>query len=421
MTGTPAHARLLRERPLPAQQDATRDTELRQARRALLGTPWITREQSPDDFRLVRRHRESLAAWFSEALGYEVRVESDTARLRKVGAGNAASRPLVRAGSQRAFTPRGYAVLVCLLAAVSGGRSQALLDDLARDVRSAAAEAGIELDLERVGDRRLLHHALRHLLDLGVLAERDGTVEGWDVDVRVQALLDIRRDRLALLLEIHLDGADSPEAFLRRDSLPSAAGGARLSIRRTLVESPLLDVSGLTDDQAHWWRRNRGRETEQLQEWLGLTVELRAEGAVAVDPSDGLTDRAFPGQGTVPHAALLVLSRLVDGCRSAALAAPAGSRAWHPVPHDDIRAAVVAAVEHHGRTFAKEYREDPAALTVEVVQLLRDFGLLRSADDGRDLELHAAAARYAPRVQGLEPPTLFDMADERDSGEGGSR
>jgi len=82
-------------------------------------------------------------AWFSEALGCQLQVESDTARLSKAALEGDVRRPLVRAGGQRAFTPQGYAVLVCVLAALSRGRTQLLLEDLARDVRSCAAEAGV--------------------------------------------------------------------------------------------------------------------------------------------------------------------------------------------------------------------------------------------------------------------------------------
>jgi len=365
----------------------------------------MTRETSPEDFRLVRRHRDALVAWFSEALGYQLKVESDTARLKKAPIESGTGRPLLRVGSGRPFPPLGYAVLVCVLAALSRARSQLLLDDLAREVRTCASEAGLNLDLEKVGDRRLLAAALRHLLEMGVLVERDGSVEGWDVDGRIQALLDVR-----------LGGATGAADLIQRESLPSAAGGARLRARRILVESPVLDISELNEDQIPWWRRNRAREAEQLQEWLGLSVELRAEGAVAIDPSGELSDRPFPGHGTVPHAALLVLSRLVDTVRSEALAAAPTDRVWRQIQKTDVEATVRDVVNEHGRAFAKEYRDDPSALSTEVTRLLSDFGLVRSTPSDGVLELHAASARFAPKPIVVDaPPSLFDDADENES------
>ncbi|MDI9515445.1 MAG: TIGR02678 family protein [Bacteroidota bacterium] len=405
--------RLLRERPLPTVEDTQREADLRQARRTLLRSPWLTREANPEDLRLVRRRRDELVAWFSEALGYQLQVETDTVRLRKAPLEGDGRRPLMRASSQRAFTPQGYAVLVCVLAAISQGRNQVLLDDLAREVRSSAAEAGIALDLEKVGDRRHLQAALRLLLDMGVVVERDGTVEGWDVDERVQALLDVRRDRLSLLLDVRIGQAGGAADLLRREAVPSAAGGARLRARRMLVESPVLDVGALSEDQVQWWRRNRGRAAEQLQDWLGLSVELRAEGAVAVDPADELSDRAFPGRGTIAHAALLAIGRLVERRRAAAQALPVAERARQTVTRAELRATVDDIVAEHGRAFAKGYRDDVGALTGEVVGLLADFGLLRTTSADDTVELNAAAARYSPRAVEREAPTLFAQVDDR--------
>ncbi|MHB1614675.1 MAG: TIGR02678 family protein [Actinomycetes bacterium] len=413
---TAPRPRLLRERPLPVVEDAQLDAELRQARRTLVRSPWLARETSPDDFRLVRRHRDALASWFSEALGYHLEVESDTARLRKAALGHDASRPLLRGKSHRPFTPRGYSVLLCTLAALSRARSQLLLDDLARDVRAAAADARVDLDLEAVADRRLLHAALRQLIDMGVLVERDGTVDGWDLDQRIQALLDVRRDRLALLLDIRLGQATTTRELLDTEALPSAAGGARLVARRQLVESPILDVTTLDEGQAQWWRRSRGREAEQLGDWLGLDVELRAEGAVAVDPAGELTDRDFPGPGTVRHAALLVLGRMVDRCRPGALAAQTAQRAWRPVTHTDLQADVADVVAQYGGAFAKEYRDDVDALATEVIAVLTAFGLLRPSELGQAWELHASAARYAPHAVEVTAPTLFDPPTRSDDG-----
>lgn len=415
----PTPPRLLRERPLPQVEDTQREAELRAARRSLLRGPWLTRESSPDEFRLVRRHRDALVAWFSETLGYELQVETDTARLRKAPLEGSTSRPLLRVGGTRAFTPQGYAVLICVLAALSRGRHQLLLDDLARDVRSTAAEAGVDLDLERVTDRRLLQAALRLLVDLGVLRERDGTLEGWDVDDRVQALLDVRRDRLGLLLDVRLGQARCAEELLARNDIPSAAGGARLRSRRILVESPVLDVAELSDDQFQWWRRNRGREAERLEEWLGLTVELRAEGAVAVDSAGELSDRLFPGHGTVAHAALLCLGRLVERHRADALSAPAAERSWWPVPREELHASLVDVMSDYGRSFAKEFRDDADALMAHVVALLVDFGLMRAATSEDVIEMSAAAARFAPRAVETGAPTLFDdIAPASSGGEG---
>lgn len=396
--------RVIARRDQRTALDPMREAELREARRTLLARPWLTRERDPDEFRLVRRHREALTTWFQDTLRYQLVCDAETARLRKSGLGDGPSRPLLRVGNRAAYTPRGYAVLVAVLAALTRERDQLLLEDLALAVRATAAEAEVAIDLEQLADRRLLAAALRTLLDLGVLVERDGTVEGWDTDERVQALLDVRRDRLAHLLDVHLGQAQDPFEFLDIAAVPSAAGGARVALRRRLVEHPVLDAATMTDDEAQWWRRNRGREADQLDDWLGLRVELRAEGAVAVDPDGRLSDRDLPGVGTAAHASLLVLERLVARCRDDALAQQP-DRAWRPVSDDDLDHVVRDVLEAYGRGFAKDSR-DPAVLRGQVEETLTAFGLLHRTDAG--VLLHAAAARYATTAEVVAAPTLFD-------------
>ena len=169
------------------------------------------------------------------------------------------------------------------------------MDDLVGHVRSAAVDAHIDLDLDTLADRRALHAALVVLLDLGVLHERDGDLEHW-VDQRTTSLLDVRRGVLSLLVAAPLGSVGNMSGSRRRIG---AIGGRRRThtVRRQLLESTILSTDELTEEQADWWRRNRNREREWFGEHFGLDLELRAEGALAVDPDDELTDEEFPGRG----------------------------------------------------------------------------------------------------------------------------
>lgn len=366
------------------------DAERRTALRALLLHPLLT-DDGPhaDALLLVRRHREHLERLCAEGLGYRLVVEPRVARLFKAGLGRDATRPLRRrlaSGRGRPFEPRGYALLCLLLAALTRCPAQLLLDELVAQVRSAVADAGLAVDLDAAADRRALASALGTLLELGVLVERDGDLTRWAEDGTAQSLLDIRRDRLRLVTRAGLASADGPQDLLDTAALPTAAGGARVAVRRRLLESPVLTTSELTEEQAEWWRRSRSREAEWFRDHVGLDLELRSEGALAVDPEETLTDVAFPGTGSARHAALLVLARLVDGVREAARG---GDQAWWPLEDGAVERAVDAVAAEHGRGLRKAYA-DVSLLRADVVDVLTDAGLLR---DGR---LHAAAARYAP-------------------------
>lgn len=399
----------------PAEVDPQVLAERVTAARSLLRTPLITVHSSnADELALIRRHRTELVRLFAEGVGYRLQVDPTGARLFKAGLGSDASRPL-RRRSGTAFTPRTYALLCLTIAALTRARSQLLVDDLVGHVRSAAVDARVDIDLDTIADRRALHAALVVLLELGVLHERDGDLEHW-VDKRTPSLLDVRRDVLTLLVAAPLGSTRDPSELLHAASVPSAVGGARIPVRRRLLESTILSTDELTEEQADWWRRNRNREREWFSERFGITLELRAEGAVGVDSDDELTDEEFPGRGGTRHLALLLLERFAALAREG----PDDGGPWRRIP--------MAAAEETGRLLVAEWsdvlrrdqREDPGAAVRGAVSVLELVGLVRRSDDSDWLAVHAAAARYAPTPTIVEVSTsgersLFDTTtDEGD-------
>jgi uncharacterized protein (TIGR02678 family) len=390
------------------------------AARSLLRTPLITTDSpNADDLKLIRRHRTELSRLFADGVGYRLHVDPTGARLFKAGLGPDPTRPL-RRRSGSVFTPRAYALLCLTMAALVRSRSQLLVDELVGHVRSAAVDARIGIDLDSIADRRALHAALLALLDLGVLQERDGDLDHW-ADQRTPSLLDVRRDVLMLLVAAPLGAAHDPSELLSSASVPSAAGGARVPIRRRLLESPIMSTDDLTEEQAEWWRRNRNREREWFAEHFGLQVELRAEGALAVDPADELTDEEFPGRGGPRHLALLLLERLSDLARVAPAASPGERRTWRRISAQHVEETGRDLVGEWGEALRRDQRDDPGAAVREALSILEGMGLLRRCDDPGALEVHAAAARYAPRPVIAEAAltgerSLFDTTDPEEDG-----
>ncbi len=451
---------LMPERSAPPP-DLYADADVRRAARALLRTPLLHNDAHADDLALVRRHQGQLTTLFADGLGYRLVVEPGLARLVKTGLGPDPTRGLRRRNGTP-FTPRRYALLALTLAALTRSRRQLMVDELVAHVRAAAADAGIDVDLDAIHDRRALHSAIVALVDLGVLRERDGDLEHW-AERRTEALLDIQRDRLAVIVAAPLSRCEGPEDLLAVASVPSAAGGARVSIRRLLTERPVLSTDDLTDEQRGWWRRNREREREWFHRWFGLDLELRAEGAVAIDPTDDLTDLTFPGAGSAKHFALLLLAELVEAVHHPDHGRHAQARGRHPdeagrhpdeaVRHPDEAArhrdeavrhrdeavgrsaarhpdeavrhpdeAVGRSAARHpddgawarlaastvrsagDRVFArwhlglrKAHQQDRDLVYEEALSILVAVGLVRRDEAG--VEVHAAAARYAPRPE----------------------
>lgn len=381
------------DRPAPPR-DLLAEADVRSAARALMRTPLLHADNQTDDLALVRRHQDELVRLFADGLGYRLLVEPGLARLYKPGLGNDASRAFLRRNGT-AFTPHRYAMLSLVLAALMRARRQVMVDELVAAVRSAAVDAGVDADLDSIHGRRALHSALVALVDLGVLSERDGDLEHW-AESDTQSLLDVHRDRLAVLVSAPLGACNGPDDALAVAAVPSSAGGARVAIRRLLAEQSVLSIDELSEEQLGWWRRNREREREWFRRAFGLELEIRVEGALAIDSSDDLTDLPFPASGSAKHFALLLLAALVDELRSGENRVAEGS-VWGHIATSTVQQAADRIFSRWKAGLRKEHRENPSAVYAEALGILAAIGLVQTDEGG--VQVHAASARYAPRPE----------------------
>lgn len=342
-----------------------------------------------EDLALVRLHAPALRSMFKSTLDYHLVVESTFARLVKgpVSA-DAPPRPARRPDSI-AFTPATYALLSLLCAAllVPGTGEQILISALIEQVRSDAATIGVPVG-DTLPERRALVTAIGQLITWGVLTETDGTAGGWG-ERRDEALLTIHRAVLPHVLARSLSGFDHADDLLAPD--PGLADQPRRSLRRKLIENPLVRREDLTDGERDVLSRERSELTRVLAENFGLALEVRSEGALAYDLGGDVTDVAFPGNGRMKQVALLLVGELIE--RWTAAAGPV------VVPWEQVDVVLTELTARHARIWGDE---QPANLRADVVALLGEVGLARTTET--ELVLHPAAARYRPRPR-TAPPT----------------
>lgn len=355
--------------------------ERRLAARLLLRCPLVTVESHPEEFALVRRHADELARQFNQILGYRLVVEPGFARLIKAGLGPGSGRRLERS-SGTPFSPRTYAYLVLALAALVTAPEQLLLSEVVSRVRAAAAEAGIDLgEPDRGAERRALVAAMKQLMTWRVITEEEGTVDSYATGDG-EALLTIDREIARRLPAGAVGRADAPAALIETAAAPDHSG-PRHAVRRRLVETPVVYVDELTDEERDWLRRNQRREQRIFEEFIGVDAEIRAEGVALLDPHGELSDLDFPGVGTVAWSALLVLERLAR-------------RRDATIPEELIETELETLIDRHRKAWAADYTASPALLRDAVIDLLSRMRLIVPHADG--WRLTAAAARYAPEV-----------------------
>ncbi|WP_063856784.1 TIGR02678 family protein [Streptomyces cyaneogriseus] len=361
--------------------------ERRQAARTLLSCPVLTSHRQPDELALVRRHSTALRSTFARLLGYHLIVEPSFARLVKTPPSADSPPRTVRRGDSPPFTPHTYALfsLACAALLTPGTGEWLLISSLVEQVRADAVTAGVELR-DTPADNRRLVQAVGLLIDWGVLTETDGSLSAWS-ERREEGVLQIHRPLLPHVLPRPLRNVVSLADLF--EPMPAAAASEpRRSLRRRLMENPLVRREDLPEDERDVLSRERSELSRLLEEHFGLSLEVRAEGAVAYDTEGTLSDVAYPGPGTVRQAALLLTDALTD------LARPTGDRPDLVVSWDTVRSELNNLTARHARAWASAFVTDPDRLRKEVVALLESMSLARSLPEG--LALHAAAARYRP-------------------------
>lgn len=302
---------------LSQELDALVDDERRRAVRALLRKPLLVAESDPDAVTLTRRHREALVAWFQGELGYRLVVENDFARLHKLPAPVRATRRRLLTRNGQEFDPRRYSLFCLILAALEQAGEQTTLERLAEAVKLHAADLiGFELDFDRIPDRRAFTQAVQVAADLGIVDLRDGDEERFARrEEGGDALYQVRHRRLAQVLSAPMppSSVESPAEITTEAYPDTSEGRARISrhrVTRALVEDPVCYLDELSEDDRAYFISQRPRIFRQLERMCGFDMELRKEGVAAIDSEGDTTDLAFPAEGTVAHAALLIADEL---------------------------------------------------------------------------------------------------------------
>jgi uncharacterized protein (TIGR02678 family) len=391
---------------------------VRAAARVLLMTPVVTSARHPEAFALIRGHVPDLRRLFNRVLGYQLVVESTFARLLKSPLSDDTVVRPARTGNDKPFTARTYTylALVCASLLSPGTGDQVLMNSLVEQVRADAVTAGVTAE-DTIVERRHLVRAIGLLVDWGVLTETDGSVAGWE-NRQEEALLDVNRPLLPHLLTRALRDVDGPEHLLdgsRAD--PATPEQPRRGLRRKLVENPLVRREDLPESERDVLSRERRELTRMLDESFGLVVEARAEGVLAYDVDEELSDVRFPGTGTVAHAALLLVNALADELRPEAEAEAVVDGRTVPgalAPWSLVTSTTELLVEQYGGTFAKQYTTNVAQLQHEVVDLLASVCLVTATEDG--LVLHPACARYRPEPHRAPARTRAIRRLEADDG-----
>jgi uncharacterized protein (TIGR02678 family) len=377
--------------------------------RALLTRPLLGQREDPQTYTAIVRHRHELAEWFADHTGWSLIVDESGgfARLHKIPARIDRTRPASAGRAARPFDRRRYVLLCVTLVVLDQAASQTTLQRLADEVTTRTQETdGIAaFDPARYAERRALVDVLKLLVDLGVLGERDGSADGYAEQGTGDALFDIDDRRIGQLIAAPnspsmVDGPEDLPIEVYPDTEEGRRQRDRHQVVRRLLDDPVTYYDDLTAGQREWLLHSLRFVHDLLADDVGLVVERRAEGLLAVDPDGGMTDETFPdGRSTVKHAALLVADQLTARVREAGQALT--------VSDDDAIALVGELMAGYGgrcrwRDVYMKAGNGAELLAADVFDLLARFALVTRTADG--WVPRPAIARYAPGAPGDAPP-----------------
>jgi uncharacterized protein (TIGR02678 family) len=271
---------------------------------------------------------------------------------------------------------------------------------------NAADLEGFDLDFDRLADRRAFTHAVQAAADLGILDLRDGDEERFaKKEEGGDALYQVHHRRLAQVLAAPVppSGAESAPD-LAREAYPDTSEGHALASRhrlmRTLVEDAICYFDRLGDDDRAYLTTQRARIFRQLERMCGFEPELRAEGVAAIDRAGDTSDLAFPSEGTVAHAALLLADHLTRRHRAGDSTATMG----------ELEAALATLVQRYRKYWRADLAADVGELTRLALDRLEAFCLIERIEGGvRPLP---AIGRFAATPP-AEPPHEDAHADDQ--------
>ena len=392
------------------------EVERRFALRALLRTPLLSATgETAEQYVLVRRHSEWLKQWLAKFPDWSLHIGGELARLRKIPAELMDdTRPAIDRGSGATFTKQRYTLLCLALAALEQLDRQTTLGQLAQRIMELIAvdrdlqTAGVFFDSANYDQRRDLVHAVRFLVDSGILRKIDGDERQFRDRDSEDALYDINRHFLAEILQ----GKHSPSsiematqrsrgnvlaeraAMLNDDRMPASEEARRQRTRsrlvRTLLDDPVLYFDDLNDDERNYLDRNRGSLLREICEATGLIAEVRREGIALVDDAGDLTDVKLQDQDTESQLSLMLVQWLAQCFRT---------RRGEAISIAEVEERVGNLIRVHGSEWHKDIREAGAEkrISEDALRRIRALRLIQISPDG--VVPMPASSRYAAAEQ----------------------
>lgn len=282
----------------------------------LLNNFWITKDQDPENYYLLKRKQKDLQDFIYKNLGSKLIIHDRFIKLEKIS-----TIPSKDQGIETFTSTMDYVFLfIFLLYLEDKTRGEKfILSNLIEYVKNTA----ITLELSNTPDwtysshRKSLIRVIKYLVDQNLITIKDEDKISFIDDQTADALYEVTgiSNYLIPSFDQEIYGLVTPEEFLSIQWLPTDIDSGnirRYKVYRNLLYLPAIYREDLSDGEYDYLRKMHKTIENELSEKLDLTVEITKNMAMVYTDESVIQKDYFPNTKRITDIILLINSEIVN-------------------------------------------------------------------------------------------------------------
>lgn len=346
----------------------------------LLNNYWITKDESPEDYYLLKRKQTPLRKFISKNLGSNLLVHDRFIKLEKIS-----SIPSKDQGIEEFLNTMDYVLLFIMLIYLEDKPrgEKFILSSLIEYVKNTA----ITLELSNIPDwnyashRRSLVRVINYLLEKHIIILKDEDKISFQEDKTADALYEVTGISNYLIPHFGTDiyNLKTPEEFLEIQWVgqDQAHGDIRrYKVYRNLLYLPAIYRENISDSEDDYLRKMHKNIEKELLDNLDLTTEITKNMALIYTDESSIQKDYFPNNKRITDIILLINKEIADYINRANI--KQSSLETFTINSDTLKQIITESREKLKPYFSKAYLNlTPKKYLEEIIQTMEDYHFIK--------------------------------------------
>lgn len=360
----------------------------------LLESLWIIKDENKELYYSIKDSLPALKPFLSEKLGYHTIVNPYIIKLEKLP-GKAES----WMGIQEFDSIMDYVFLCILLMFLEdrGREEQFVLSNITEYIQ-ANYPGDEKVDWTLFRHRRCLIKVLKFAEDCRMIKVDDGDNQSFANDQNCEVLYEstglsryfVRNFSTNILnYNSYKDIENDDLVDIDRDR----GVIRRQRVYRRLIMSPVVYNEGLDDPDYAYIKNKRSMLENDIENYLGCSLHVHRNGALAVLPESNSFKDCFPGTGAISDIVLQMNHLIIESIKSGELKLEADDTAT--ISMAAFNSMAVKLKDMEGSGWSKEYREMNLGLLVQnIIGYMESFNMIQVME-GREVKIMPLCGKAA--------------------------